>query len=109
MHCGTSGRTPPRRPAYVGRLLLLVLVLLLSLTVWAGPASAYPCGQAQPSGTRTLAAHLAKANSKQCEPSKPFKRRGNADPISFAFFIGMIVAVLLVPAALGRREELPPE
>jgi hypothetical protein len=107
MHCGTPGRTPPRRPAFVGRLTRLVLLSLLSLTVWAGPASAYPCGQSQPTGARTLAAHVAKA--KQCEPSKPFKRRGNADPISFAFFIGMIVAVLLVPAALWRREDQPPE
>ena len=113
MHCGTPGRTPPRRPAFVGRLIRLVLLLVLTLTVWAGPASSYPCGQTQPSGTRTLQAHIAKAEAKQCEPSTPFKRRGNADPISFAFFIGIFVAVLLVPVAvpvaLGRRENLPPE
>ena len=43
MHCGTPGRTPPRRSAFAGRLILLVLPLLLALTVWAAPASAYPC------------------------------------------------------------------
>jgi hypothetical protein len=106
MHCGTPGRTPPRRPAFVGRLTRLVLLLLLTLTVWAGPASAYPCGP--PGGTRTLAGHVAKADEK-CEPSAPFKRRGNADPISFAFFIGIIVAVLFVPVAFWRREDLSPE
>ena len=106
MHCGTPGRTPPRRPAFVGRLTLLVLALLLALTVSVGPASAYPCGP--PGGTRPLAGHVAKADER-CEPSEPFKRRGNADPLSFAFFIGIIVAVLLVPAAMRRREDLPPE
>jgi len=107
MHCGTPGRTPPRRPAFVGRLTLLVLPLLLALTVWAGPVSASPCA---PTGEqRTLAGHVANVAEKECEPSPPFERRGNADPISFAFFIGIIVAVLLVPVAMGRREDLPPE
>jgi hypothetical protein len=106
MHCGTSGRTPPRRPAFVGRLILLVLLLVLTLTVWAGPVSAYNCGT--PSGKRTLAAHVAKADEK-CEPSRPFEKRGNADPMSFAFFIGIIVAVLLVPVAVRRREDMPSE
>jgi hypothetical protein len=50
---------------------------------------------------------VAKADER-CEPSEPFKQRGNADPLSFAFFIGIIVAVLLVPAAVRRREDLPP-
>jgi hypothetical protein len=107
MHCGTPGRTPPRRPAFVGRLIHLVLLLFVALTVWAGPASASPCA---PTGdTRTLAGHATNAGEKQCEPSEPFKKRGNADPISFAFFIGIIAAVLLVPVAIGRREDLPPE
>lgn len=107
MHC-SPGRTPPRRPAFVGRLIRLVLVLLLTLTFWAGPSSASPCGAA--SGTRTLAGHVpTNAGEKECQPPPPFKRRGNADPISFAFFIGIIVAVLLVPVAMGRREDLPPQ
>ncbi len=121
MHCGTSGRTPPRRPAFiVGRLIPLVLLLLLAFAVPVGPASAQPCAPssapaqtprvAPAGGVRTLAAHVPKAvGPKECEPSEPFKKRGNADPISFAFFIGIIAAVLLVPVALGRREDLPPE
>jgi hypothetical protein len=107
MHCGTPGRTPPRRPAFVGRLIRLVLLLVLTLTVWAGSASADPCGS--PNGTRTLAGHVGTLNARECGPSGPFKRRGNADPVSFAFFIGLIAAVLLVPVALLRRQDLPPE
>ena len=116
MHCGTSGRTPPRRPAFIiGRLTSLALLLLLALAVSAAPASAKPCAPTSapavaPVGNqRTLAVHVPKASTNECEPSAPFKKRGNADPISFAFFIGIIVAVLLVPVALGRREDLPPE
>jgi hypothetical protein len=108
MHCGTPGRTPPRRPAFVGRLILLVLLLVLAVTVWAGPASSYACEQSQPTGIRTLAGQIAKADEK-CEPSQPFKKRGNADPMSFAFFIGIIVAVLFVPVAVRRREDMPTE
>jgi hypothetical protein len=29
--------------------------------------------------------------------------------MSFMFFIGIMIAVVLVPVALGRREDLPPE
>jgi hypothetical protein len=105
MHCGTPGRTPPRRPAFAGRLILLVLPLLLALTVWVGPASAYRCAAAVP----TLAGHAAKAGEHQCEPSAPAKKRGNADPISFAFFIGIIAAVLLVQVTTWRREGVPHE
>jgi hypothetical protein len=106
MHCGTSGRTPPRRPAFVGRLILLVLPLLLTLSVWAGPASAYRCA---PTGTGTPAGHAANVGEQQCEPSEPFRRRGNADPLSFVFFMGIMVAVLVVPVAVWRREDLLPE
>jgi hypothetical protein len=105
MHCGTPGRTPPRRPAFAGRLILLVLPLLLALTVWAGPASAYSCAAAVP----TLAGQGANPGKNQCEPSAPLKKRGNADPFSFIFFMGIIVAVLLVPVTTWRREGLPPE
>jgi len=107
MHCGTPGRTPPRRPAFAGRLIRLVLPLLLALAVWAGPASAYRC--APGATTRTLAGHTVNAGERQCEPSAPFKRRGNADPLSFVFFMGIIMAVLLVPVAVWRREDLSPE
>jgi hypothetical protein len=120
MLCGTSGRTPPRRPAlFVGRLLGLALLLALAVVVSAAPAYAGPCAptsapaktpRAAPAASvRTLAVRVPKSGPKECEPSSPFKKRGNADPISFAFFIGIIVAVVLVPVALGRREESPPE
>ena len=29
--------------------------------------------------------------------------------MSFMFFMGAVCAVLLIPVAFGRREELPPE
>jgi hypothetical protein len=29
--------------------------------------------------------------------------------MSFVFFIGVVCAVLLIPVAFGRRDELPPE
>ena len=106
MPCGTPGRTPPRRSAFAGRLIRLVLPLLLALTVWAGPASAYRCASdAKPA----LAGPASKAGAKQCEPSSPLKKRGNADPLSFVFFMGIIVAVLIVPVTRWRREDLPPE
>ena len=106
MHCGISGRTPPRRSAFAGRLIRLVLPLLLALTVWAGPASAYLCA---PSDTHTRAGHVANARGKECESSRGFRRHGNADPLSFVVFIGIIAAVLLVPVAMGRREDQPRE
>ena len=112
MHCGTSGRTPPRRPAFVGRLTRLVLLGLVTLFLCAGPAASSPCAPTA-IGTRTLAAHVPNSGEKECQPSEPFAKRGNADPISFVFFIAILVAVLLVPVAvpvaLGRREDVPPE
>lgn len=105
MNCGTPGRTPPRRSAFAGRLILLVLPLLLAFTVWAAPASAYRCEAAVP----TLAGQAAKAGKNECDASEPSKKRGNADPISFVFFIGIIVAVLVVPVTTWRREGPPPE
>jgi len=29
--------------------------------------------------------------------------------MSFVFFIGAVTAILLIPVAFGRREELPPK
>jgi hypothetical protein len=57
---------------------------------------------------RTLAGHAAEKKDCEQEPASPAKR-GNADAMSFVFFIGILIAVVLVPAALGRREETPPE
>ena len=114
MNCGFSWR-PPRRPAAVGRLVLLACLVVLMLGSSAGPASAYPCKPPDPApaasdaGARTLAAH-AESQPKDCdtEPAQAPRRR-TADPMSFVFFIGILVAVVFVPVALGRREELPPE
>ena len=36
-------------------------------------------------------------------------RRGNADPMSFVFFMGVVIAFVAVPFALSRREELSRE
>ena len=87
---------------------------MLAFGISAGPASAYPCKPpdrpAVASEARTLAG-LVETEQQDCEP-KPAPRpakRGNADPMSFMFFIGILVAVVLVPVAMGRREEFPPE
>jgi hypothetical protein len=105
MYCGFSWR-PPRRTAFAGRLGLLICVLVLAFGASAGPATAYSCG-ATPQA-RTLAGHVVEKKDCEQEPARPAKR-GNADPMSFMFFIGILVAVVLVPAALGRPEEPPPE
>jgi hypothetical protein len=89
----------------VGRLTGLVCLVLLALALSAGPAGAYSCGVA--GSVRTLSAHVTKADEKDC--TAPPRRRRNADPISFAFFVGIIVAVLLVPIAVRKREDLPPQ
>ena len=106
MHCGFS-RRPPRRTALAGRLALLCALFVLAVGTSAGPATAYSCGATGPS-VRTLAAHAAAKKDCDQEPARPAKR-GNADAMSFMFFIGIVIAVVLVPAALGRREEPPPE
>jgi hypothetical protein len=105
MHCGSS-RRPPRRTAVAGRLALLCALLLLALGPFVGPASAYSCGATKPA--RTLAGHAPEKKDCEQEPARP-ARRGNADPMSFMFFMGIVLAVVLVPVALGRPEELPPE
>jgi hypothetical protein len=113
MYCGSSWR-PPRRTAFAGRLVSLACMFVLAFGISAGPASAYPCKSdktAVASGMRTLASH-GEAEQLDCDPKptprRAFKRR-DADPMSFAFFIGILVAVVLVPVALGKREELPPQ
>jgi hypothetical protein len=105
MHCGSSWR-PPRRAAFAGRLGLLCCVLVLAFGMRAGPAVGYSCGATSPA--RTLAGHAAGKRDCDQEPGRT-TRRGNADPMSFVFFIGVLIAFVLVPVALGRREEIPPE
>lgn len=105
MHCSSSWR-PPRRTAFAGRLGLLVCLLVLAFGAWTGPAAAYSCGATSPA--RTLAGHgVAKRDCDQ-EPTRT-TRRGNADPMSFVFFMGIVIAFVVVPIALGRRQEIPPE
>jgi hypothetical protein len=104
MNCGPSVRQPPRRLAAAGRIASVLCLFLLALALSSGPAGAYPCdGSAGPA--RTLSAHIG-TEVKECTPAPkraPLHRK--ADPISFAFFIGLIVAVLLVPVArLSKRE-----
>lgn len=79
-------------------LCMLVFLLLGS----AAPARAYVCA---PSSAPRVAAQKA------CERSRApvWRKHGDADAMSFVFFIGAVVAVLLIPVAFGRREELPPE
>jgi hypothetical protein len=112
MYCGFSWR-PPRRPAVAGRLVSFACALTVAFGIASGPASAYPCKPSDPpsvaSGARTFVGRV-QTQQKDCdpEPSRP-ARRGNADPMSFMFFIGIVVAVVLAPASLGRREEPRPE
>ena len=80
-------------------------LLVLAFGVSAGPAAAYSCG-ATPS--RTLAGHMAQKKDCDSEPPRT-TRRGNADPMSFVFYMGILVAFVAVPLALSRREELSRE
>jgi hypothetical protein len=69
------------------------------------PASAYVCG-GSPEGP---ALQGRGGSVKDCDRPAGRAKRGNADAMSFVFFMGLIVAFVLVPIALGRREQLPPE
>jgi len=100
MYCGSSWR-PPRRTASAGRLGLLFCLLVLAFGVAAGPATAYSCG-ASPAG------HAAEVRHCEPERARPVGRR-NADPMSFVFFMGILIAFVLVPIGLGPRAEIPPE
>jgi hypothetical protein len=108
MHCGTPGRTPPRRPAAAGRLFRFAFILVLAAAIWAGPAQAsYTCGGKATEPTRTLTARVTGEGEENCAPKTRVVRK--ADPMSFAFFIGIMVAVVLVPIALNKRGLGPPE
>jgi hypothetical protein len=105
MHCGSSWR-PPRRTAFAGRLGLLCSLVVLAFGVSASPATAYSCDGA--ASSPTLAGHVAQR--KACNPGPArMTRRGNADPMSFVFFMGVLIAFVAVPVALSRREEHSPE
>src|SRR5215831_3998408 len=103
MFCG-FWRTPPRRPAFAGRLVVLLCVLVFPLVGSVAPARAYVCAPS--------AAHAPRvAAQKACERSRApvWRKHGDADAMSFVFFMGAVVAVLLIPVAFGRRDGLPPE
>jgi hypothetical protein len=100
MHCGSSWR-PPRRTAFAGRLGLLFCLVVLAFGVSASPATAYSCDGAASS-------HVAQRKACNPEPAR-MTRRGNADPMSFVFFMGVLIAFVAVPLALSRREEHSPE
>lgn len=89
------------------RLATFLTALALVAGASSTPAGAYNCGgSAAP--VRTLSSHASVNDVRDCaRPAKPKARQ--ADPISFAFFLGIIVAVLLVPIALGKREDAGPE
>jgi hypothetical protein len=105
MHCGSSWR-PPRRTAFAGRLGLLFCLVVLALGVSAGPAPAYFCGAT--SSSRARAGHIPQRKDCDPEPART-TRRGNADPMSFVFFMGIVIAFVVVPVALSWRDEHSPE
>jgi hypothetical protein len=90
----------------LGRLAVVSSLIVLAFCGSAGSASAYSCKPAAvpPAKARSLSGRA------DCEPGKPkLVRRGDADPMSFVFFMGMVLAVVMVPVALWRRDETPPE
>jgi hypothetical protein len=103
MFCG-FWRTPPRRPALAGRLAVLLCMLVGLFAGSATPARAYVCAPSSAHAPR-VAAQTA------CDrPRAPvWRKHGDADAMSFVFFIGTVCAVLLIPIAFGQREELPPQ
>ena len=103
MFCG-FWRTPPRRPAFAGRLAVLLCVLVGLFAGAATPARAYVCA---PSSTH--ADRVAGQTAYDRAGAPVWRKHGDADAMSFVFFIGTVCAVLLIPFAFGRREELPPE
>jgi hypothetical protein len=103
MFCG-FWRTPPRRPAFAGRLAVLLCVLVGLFAGSATPARAYVCAPSSAHAPRV-------AGQTACDrpPAPVWRKHGDADAMSFVFFIGTVCAVLVIPVAFGRREELPPE
>jgi hypothetical protein len=103
MFCG-PWRTPPRRPVFAGRLAVLLCVLAVLFAGSASPARAYVCAPSKSHAPRVAA-------QKDCDRQQPpvWRKHGEADAMSFVFFIGVVFAVMLIPIAFRRRKELPPE
>jgi|SRR5215470_14677438 len=90
-----------RAPA---RMAVLPCVLVCLFAGSAGPARAYACA---PDST-----HTSVATQNHCDQPRPapvWRKKGDADAMSFVFFLGAVCAVLLIPLAFGKREELPPQ
>jgi hypothetical protein len=104
MFCG-FWRMPPRRPVFAGRLAVLLCALVCVFASSARPARAYVCAP----GSSHTARVAAQRNCERPRPAPAWRKKGDADAMSFVFFIGAVCAVLLIPVALGRRDELPPE
>jgi hypothetical protein len=103
MNCGSPVRPPPRRPVVAaGRLASIVCLLLLATALWAGPAGASYASEGD-----TRSGHVTGTGAESCVPRRRAHR--NADPMSFVFFIGIVIAVVLFPVALNKREETPPQ
>jgi hypothetical protein len=102
MFCGLW-RTSPRRPVFAGRLAVLLSVFVL-LAGLVSPARAYVCAPSKSDAPRVAA-------QKNCDRQQPpvWRKHGEADAMSFVFFIGVVFAVVLVPIAFRRRKELSPE
>jgi len=91
-----------RAPA---RMAVLLCVLVWLFVGSAGPARAYACAPDSSHSPRVAA-------QEDCEPPRPapvWRKKGDADAMSFVFFIGAVCAVLLIPLTFGRRDELPPQ
>jgi hypothetical protein len=102
MFCGVW-RTPPGRQAFAWRLAVLVCMLVCLFAGSVTPAQAYVCTPGSANVDRV-------ASQTPCGRSTPvWRKHGEATPMSFVFFLGTVCAVLLIPVAFRRREELPSE
>jgi hypothetical protein len=97
-------RTPPGPSAFARRPVALLFLLVCLFAGSAKPARAYVCA---PSSGHVPRVAAQKACERQRAPV--WRKQGDADAMSFVFFIGAVTAVLLIPVAFRRREELPPE
>ena len=91
-----------RAPA---RMAVLLCVLVCLFVGSAGPARAYVCEPGASHPPRVA----AQMNCGRPRPAPVWQKQGDADAMSFVFFVGAVCAVLLIPVAFGRRDELPPE
>ena len=103
MHCGFS-RRPPRRTALAGRLVSSLRSLVLVFGISGGGRRRTPAGR--PASLYARAGPPARGEDCEQEPARTARRR-NADPMSFMFFIGILIAVVLVPTAVGTAEGAP--